>query len=373
MPYHGPDMLAFLKKEFLPLAALGLALASMAFVPPDAGYLSYVDWGTIGLLACLMAVVAGFTRAGLFDVLSVALLDHSTRIRRITLLLVCACFFGSMLVTNDVVLLAFVPLTIALFQLSDPRRLVTVVVLETLAANLGSMVTPIGNPQNLYLYSHYRMDLPAFLAATLPYGAASLAGLLLAVAFTKDGFLDVEFRQKPRIRDRRALVLHVFLFVACVLAVLRVIPMPVCLALVGVAVLALDRGVFRTLDYGLLVTFGAFFVFVGNLARVDAVRTAVSSLVGGRELLAGVLVSQAISNVPAAILLSGFTDQARRLLLGVDLGGLGTLVASLASLISFRIYLKSEGARPVRFLLVFTAWNAAFLAGLLLLAALLRE
>jgi Na+/H+ antiporter NhaD/arsenite permease-like protein len=146
-----------------------------------------------------------------------------------------------------------------------------------LAANLGSMTTPIGNPQNLFLYSDFRMDLPDFLGTTLPYSAASLAGLLLSVAFARDGFLDVEYRTKPRIRDRRALVLHAFLLVACVLAVLRVVPLPVCLALVGVGVLAFNRGALRTLDYGLLVTFVAFFVFVGNLARVDAVRSAVSA------------------------------------------------------------------------------------------------
>lgn len=363
----------FLAREALPAGAIVLAAASMALVPPDAAYLSYFDFRVLALLFCLMAVVAGSARAGLFDALSAALLDRSASRRRVEALLVGACYLASMLVTNDVALLAFVPLTLGVLQFASPARLAFVVSLEAVAANLGSMLTPVGNPQNLYLYTYYGMDLGPFLAALAPYSALALGLLGLAVLAGRDAFLEVDARPRPALAHRGRLLLHAVLFAVCLLAVLRLVPVRACFAAVLAGLLAFDRRALLGVDYGLLATFAAFFVFVGNLARVPAVEAAARSLVQGRELLAGAAASQLISNVPAAILLSGFTRNARGLLLGVDLGGLGTLVASLASLIAFRLYARRPGARPLLFLGIFTAVNLAFLGALLGLAALLGD
>ena len=250
------------------------------------------------------------------------------------------------------------------------ERLLYIVVLQTLAANLGSMATPVGNPQNLYLYAQFELTAGAFFSTVLPLVLVSLAGLCIAALRVRPEGIRVNFAQPARLRERGKLALMAGLFVLCLLAVFRVLPWPALLAVVLAAMLLFDRPLFRRVDYGLLATFFCFFLFAGNLGACGPVREALTALMARRAALTAGLASQVISNVPAAVLLSGFTADWRGLLIGTNVGGLGTPIASLASLISLKIYLKSPGARPGRYLLVFTAANAVGLA-VLSLAALL--
>lgn len=365
----------FSRRQPVFCAAFLLAAASSCAVPPDAAYLAYPDYRTLGLLFCLMSIVAGFRSLGVFLVLGASLLARARTLRKLSLTLVLLSFVSSMVITNDVTLITFIPFTLLIFRrIGEGRRALTLTVLETIAANLGSMATPIGNPQNIYLTSVSRLSMEDFAWAVLPYAALSL--VLLAAAALRDG--DGQFssagllgggeKAKPLFP---ALLPYLALLFLSLLVVLRVLPWePVC-AVTAAAVLLLDRRLFRGVDWFLLLTFLCFFVFVGNIRRLPEVNALLTSLVAGRELWAGLLASQLISNVPAAVLLSGFTTDYGALLTGVNLGGLGTLVASLASLITFQFYAAVYPYKKAAFLKVFTLWNLAFLGVLSLLALLL--
>ena len=352
----------FIKKEPILCVAALAALVSCAFVPPDREYLGYVDFRTLALLYCLMLVVAGLRKAGAFSHLAHLLCVRAKTARGMGMLLVAMTFFSSMLITNDVALLTFVPFAVVLLGMTGRRQdLILVVALQTVAANLGSMLTPVGNPQNLYLYSYYGFSAGEFFGVTAPVWALSLALTLLLCLLLPRAPLSVELGEEPGVR-RRALWLYLALFAVCLLSVFRVLPWPVMLLIVAAALLLFDRRMLLDADFLLLLTFVAFFIFAGNLARLDAVDRLLRRLLSGREYLTALLASQVISNVPAALLLSGFTSNARELLLGVDVGGLGTPIASLASLISLKLYCRSRGARPGRYLLVFTLVNVLLLA-----------
>ena len=352
---------SFIRREpVLLIAALAAAL-SCFFVPPDAAYLGYIDFRTLALLYCLMTVVVGLRQAGLFAHLAHTLCLRAGSVRTMGVLLVGLCFFSSLLITNDVALLTFVPFAVVVLGMAERRdALIRIVVLQTVAANLGSMLTPVGNPQNLYLYSYFDLSPAAFFSATFPIWALSLVMILLCCLSLPRGKLKVFLGEEPGM-DARGAVLHGALFLVCLLAVLRVISWPIMLAIVLAVLLVLDRRLLLKADFMLLLTFVAFFIFAGNLARVEAVDRLLRRLMEGREYETALLSSQIISNVPAALLLSGFTDKARELLLGVNIGGLGTPIASLASLISMKLYAHSESAHPLRYLAEFTLVNMLLL------------
>lgn len=374
-----------LKNETVFCVSLLLAVLSAFFVRPDGVYLTYPDWRTIALLFCLMILVAGLRSKGVFTLMGHALLRRAGSLRALSAIMVLLCFFSSMIITNDVTLLTFVPFTMLVFRMTGhENRIVKLVVLETIGANLGSMATPIGNPQNLYLYSISDLTAGGFAGAVLPYAGLSLLLLLAAVLAGKDEpLMEVEMEKKTekhpekteKESGRRKLVMEILPFLVllllCLLVVFRVLPYIPVLLCVAVAVAVLNRRLYLEVDYFLLFTFLFFFIFVGNLKRIPLVSEALISAVKGRELLTGVLASQVMSNVPAAILLSGFTDRIQPLLTGVNLGGLGTLIASLASLISYKIVTREYPRSRGRFLKVFTFWNILFLALLLLEALLL--
>ncbi len=362
------------KQETVFCIALALALASMILVPPSAAYWGYIDFSTLGLLFCLMAVVSGFRRLGLFDWLARRLLTRVGNFRLLGGVLVLLCFFSSMLITNDVALLTFAPLSITLLQITGKQRyLIGILVLQTVAANLGSMLTPVGNPQNLYLFQLSGMGLAGFIRLLLPYAALSL-GLLLISCFWLPAETGVALPPEPfslwtQQGWRARLLLHLSLFFLSLLAVVQLFPWWLLLAVVSAACLLWDRPVFKQVDISLLLTFVFFFIFIGNISAIPAVKTFLQSFVTGKEMAVAVLSSQLISNVPAAVLLSGFTQNYPSLLIGVDIGGLGTLIASMASLISYRFYTKTENCRVGRYLLIFTGVNVAFLLPNLLLYA----
>lgn len=362
--------IAFVKREAVLCIAVLLALVSMFFVPPDAEYAGYIDLRTLGILFCLMTVVAGLKGLGVFSVLAQKLLKRVRTVRGLVIALVLMCFFFSMVITNDVALITFVPFTFELLRLAGEQAerewLVSAVAMQTAAANLGSMLTPLGNPQNLYLYGRAGMTAGELVALMLPYSALSLAMIMLWIALRRGGgSISVRFEEKREIAGKKRLVMYIALFAVCLLAVLRVIWWQAAAAVVLVCVLAADRGVLRGVDWGLLATFVGFFVFVGNMGRIPALRQLLESVVAGNEVLTAAASSQIISNVPAALLLSGFTQDMRGLIIGTDLGGLGTLIASMASLISYKQLCAQRPQEKGRYMLCFTVSNVVMLAALL--------
>ena len=361
----------FLKREAVLCIAFLAAVISCFFVPPDGAYLKYIDLRTLALLYCLMVVVAGLRKAGSFTALAHFLCDRAGNLRLMSAVLVALCFFSSMLITNDVALLTFVPFAVVVLGMAKrEKELVWVVVLQAVAANLGSMLTPVGNPQNLYLYSRYGMSGGEFFSATAPVWCLSLLLVLGCCLLMKKEPVRVFLGEKP-ILLRKLLLFYSALFLLCLLVVFRLIRWPVMLALVMLLVGIFDRRTLLKADFLLLLTFVCFFIFAGNLARIDAVDRLLRHILTGRELFVGVLCSQVISNVPAALLLSGFTENARALLLGVNIGGLGTPVASLASLIALKLYSHAEGAKTGAFLWRFSLVNFLLLAVLLAFAYVL--
>ncbi len=352
---------SFIRREPVLLIASLAAVVSCIFVPPDAAYLGYFDLRTLALLYALMTVVAGLGKAGLFAHLAHRLCQRASSLRAMSLLLVLLCFFSSMLITNDVALLTFVPFAVVVLGMADRKKeLIHIVVLQTVAANLGSMLTPVGNPQNLFLYSHYDYSLGGFLRVTFPVWALSLLLVALACLLFGRGRVTVFLGVEPGLY-RRAMLLYLALFVLSLLVVLHLLPWWLMLAILVAVLLAFDRGMLLKADFMLLLTFLAFFVFAGNLARIEAVSAWLRRMLDGREYLVSLLTSQVISNVPAALLLSGFTEQGGRLLLGVNVGGLGTPIASLASLISMKLYSHSDHAHTGRYLLEFCGVNLLLL------------
>lgn len=384
----------FIKKEIVLVISMVLAVLSMLFVPPDAEYLGYIDFRTLAILFCMMTIVAGLRKLGLFELLAGRLLGAVHGMPMISMILVGLCFFLSMLITNDVALITFVPFTIVtLKQMGEDmenKHLVRIVVMQTIAANLGSMLTPIGNPQNLYLFGKSNMSFPEFFGLMLPY---SLVALLLLVCWIWIPVLIEKMRSSRQnggcqsnpagrgevspetVSGIRApawrLLMYLLLFVLSLLGVARILPVAVVFLIVlGFAVVA-DRGVVRAVDYSLLGTFVALFIFIGNLGRQQAFSDFLHYMIDGREVFTAIAASQVMSNVPAAILLSGFTDNTRALIVGTNLGGLGTLIASMASLISFKYIVREDGELKGHFFRLFTVANIAFLAVLAVMSVLL--
>lgn len=384
----------FFKKENVCCIAFLLAVVSMFFIPPSVNYFSYIDFRVLALLFSLMAVVRGFSSIGVFTRLGTLLLTHVHSLRMLSALFIFLCFFFSMLITNDVALITFVPFTILVLSMAEQKKfLIPVIVLETIAANLGSMLTPLGNPQNLYLYTISGLSLWDFIRIMLPYSFVSAILLLIFILFLPKDTVSTATAAntanstntvtasntsnviceavKARKNSRILFAFYLILFLLCLLTVLHILPYQILFFLVLTGFLLLDYRVLKDVDYFLLLTFLCFFIFIGNMKQISLVHELISKLLVHHEVLMGIGASQIISNVPAAILLSGFTDDYSALLIGVNLGGLGTLIASLASLISFKFYTHSNGSDTRRFLGIFTLYNVIFLGVLFVLSLIL--
>lgn len=347
-----------------------LALISAIAVPPDSAYLSYIDFHTLGLLFCLMAVMAGANRLGVFRQAADRLLTKVKNSHQLELILVFLCFISSMLITNDVALITFVPFAIQVLEMSDRREsIVLVVVLQTIAANLGSMFTPIGNPQNLYLYSKSGMGVGEFLILMLPY--TILAAVLLFVTIVlrkKQPLHTLQIASEVSFKKYRKQVIYAVLFVQCLLCVAQILPAWFVTIVTVFVVFFTDRDTLKVIDYSLLLTFAGFFIFIGNMGRIPAFCDFLKGIISGNEILTAVASSQVISNVPAALLLSGFTQKWEALIVGTNIGGLGTLIASMASLISYRLIVASGPGRKGKYILYFTIANILFLMVFILAA-----
>ncbi len=357
-------VIKFLKKETVFSIAIIMAVVSAFFVPPSAKYIDYLDFKVLTLLFNLMLIVAGIKEQWIFRRIAEKLTLNAKSSKPLELILVLLPFFSSMVITNDVALITFVPFALALLNgVGLQKRIIRTLVLQTIAANLGSMLTPIGNPQNLYLYTKSGMSMGDFFLLMLPLSLVALAALIIVVLVGKKEEIKLSFDKPNYEIDKKKLIILAVLFVICLGTVFRLSfdPWYISFGIVLVVGLVFFRNLFKEVDYFLLGTFIGFFIFIGNMQQIPAVTRVIENLLSGQEMVVSFGMSQVISNVPAAMLLSGFTDNTKALLMGVNIGGLGTLIASLASLISYKFYAVTENSKKGKYLLIFTAWNVLFI------------
>ena len=351
----------FIKNDIVLILSFIMAVISAIFVTPNKGYFEYIDFRTLGLLFCLMAVMAGLNSMGIFKFIAEKMLSKVKSISGLSLILGLLCFFSSMIITNDVALITFVPFTITALKLSGKTdKLIWIVTIETVAANLGSMLTPIGNPQNLYLFSAFNMSMSDFLVTILPYTLLSLVLVIVSCIISGKSEINSNSTENKNIFSKLHICVYIALFMLSLITVFRVFPYIITVIATIIILLIFDRKTILKIDYSLLFTFVFLFIFIGNLGEIKPISDFLKSVVNGNEVIVGVISSQVFSNVPAALLLSKFTENARDLLIGVNLGGLGTLIASMASLISFK-FIAKEKVSTGKYILTFTVMNIVFL------------
>ncbi|KAG4095423.1 hypothetical protein H8356DRAFT_1354527 [Neocallimastix lanati (nom. inval.)] len=342
-----------------------IAIISSFFVLPDRKYIDYIDWRSLGILWALMVVVQGFKKNSVFERIGQFMLKRVTYGWQLAAVLIFMCFFGSMLITNDVALITFVPFAIMILKSSCREDLmIPVIVYQTVAANMGSMLTPIGNPQNLYLYGVTGMSIGDFLLTMLPLSSLTLVLLALCIFTlpkkTKKIVMD-EYYTVTKGASSIQIIIYLLLFVLALCTVLRLIPWYIVAGVIFVVVAIMDYKIILRVDYILLLTFIGFFIFTGNIGRIAKIKEILEDLIKGREFLVSAITSQFISNVPATLLLTGFTDHYKSLLQGVNVGGLGTLIASMASLISYKAITNVYPSTKGRYFKQFTLINVVFL------------
>ena len=356
---------AFVKKNIVMCIALLAAVVTSIIVPIDAQYIGYFDFKTLTCLFCVLAVVCALKNIRFFYMLARKIVQMFKTAKISVLALVYITFIGSMLIANDMALLTFLPLGYLVLSTTGKQKYMAFTfIMQNIAANLGGMLTPFGNPQNLYLYSHFEIPTGEFMAIMAPPFVLSVALITVCcLVFVKSEPLEIEDEaiSLPIWRT----VIYLLLFALSIVIVFRFIPYVVGLIVIPIALLFLDRDALKKVDYPLLLTFVFFFVFSGNMARIGAVRDLFSTLLEKSTLVFSTLSCQVISNVPSAILLSQFTENYRDLLVGVNIGGAGTLIASLASLITFREYMKHNPGKTKSYILKFSLFNFGFLAILL--------
>ena len=361
-------MIGFLKKNAVACIAFVAALITCFIVPVDREYVDYFDFKTLTCLFCVLAVVCALKNINFFYILARKTVQLFKNARMSVLALVYITFIGSMLIANDMALLTFLPLGyFVLTATGKERYMAFTFIMQNIAANLGGMLTPFGNPQNLFLYTRFNIPNGEFMGIMAPAFALSVALITVCcVMFVKPEPLCLS-NEKAEIKPART-TLYLLLFALSIAIVFRGIPYWIGLIIIPAVLLFADRKALLMVDYGLLFTFVFFFIFAGNMARIDVIREALSSLLERNTLVFSALSCQFISNVPSAVLLSGFTENYADLLLGVNIGGVGTLIASLASLITFREYVKHNPGRAGYYIALFSAFNFAFLIILILFA-----
>ncbi len=363
-------VLAFGKKNAVALIAALCALVTSIIVPPDKEYLGYFDFKTLTCLFCVLGVVCALRNIRFFYTLAKAIIRKFKNAKLCVLALVYITFIGSMLIANDMALLTFLPLGyFVLHTTGKEKYMAFTFIMQNIAANLGGMLTPFGNPQNLYLYSKFNIpDLEFLSIMCIPFIISITLITACCLVFVKSEPLVIE--EKAASLPVARVTAYLILFTLSILIVFEVVSYYIGLAIITASLLILDRQALLQVDYGLLLTFVFFFIFSGNMARIDAVRSFFSGLLELNTLVVSAISCQFISNVPTAVLLSQFTDNYKELLLGVNIGGVGTLISSLASLITFREYSKQDPGHTIRYILKFSAFNFAFL-GILILICLL--
>ena len=357
---------AFVKKNVVMTVALAAAVITSFIVPPDKTYLGYFDLKTLTCLFCVLAVVCALKNIRFFYILAKKVVQLFKNARMSILALVYITFIGSMLIANDMALLTFLPLGFFVLTTTGKEKYMAFTfIMQNIAANLGGMLTPFGNPQNLYLYTKFEIPNLEFMGIMAPpFVLSVLLITLCCMIFVKPEPLQVEDEKDPLPPGRT--VIYLLLFILSIAIVFRSIPYWVGLIVIPIVLAIMDWKALKAVDYPLLFTFVFFFIFSGNMARIDVIRDFFSMLMEKSALLFSVLSCQVISNVPSAILLSQFTANYPDLLVGVNIGGTGTLIASLASLITFREYTRNNPGRTGFYVKMFSAFNFSFLAILIL-------
>lgn len=351
----------FAKKNAVMLIAFAAALITSLFVPVDKEYIGYFDFKTLSCLFCVLAVVCALKDINFFFVIARKIVHFFKTARMSILALVYITFIGSMLIANDMALLTFLPLGfLVLSSTGKQKYMAFTFIMQNIAANLGGMLTPFGNPQNLYLYTKFNIPNGEFMGIMAPPFILSVVLITLCcIIFVKNEPLMIS-DEKIELNGKRT-ALYLALFALAIAIVFRGIPYWIGLIIIPAVLFFADRHALESVDYPLLFTFVFFFIFAGNMARIDAVRNFFSALLSKNTLLFSALSCQCISNVPSAILLSQFTGNYAELLIGVNVGGVGTLIASLASLITFREYVKHDPRSTRRYIAEFSAFNFGFL------------
>ncbi len=357
----------YIKKNLVTVIAFFAAVTTMFCVPIDEKYLTYFDWKTLTCLFCTLAVVCALKNIRFFYLLAHKTVRLFKTARMTVIALTYITFIGSMFLANDMALLTFLPLGfIVLTSTGKEKYMAFTFIMQNIAANLGGMLTPFGNPQNLYLYTKFNIPTLEFMSImAIPFIISIALITLCCFVFVKAEPLQINEEEAPL--DYKRTIFYLFLFALSIIIVFRVIPYWIGLIVIPVSLLIFDRKALKMVDYPLLLTFFFFFIFSGNLARIDAVKELMSFLLEKNTLLFSVLSCQFISNVPSAILLSQFTENYSDLLIGVNIGGVGTLISSLASLITFREYMKHNPQKAGYYMGWFSAFNFSFLAILLFL------
>ena len=363
---------AFAKKEVVLSIATLCTIVTIFFVPFDKEYLDYFEFKTLIALFCMLAVVAGLKNTNVFELISNKLIGLFKTRRAVIYALVYGTFLFDMIVANDMSLITFLPLTyLVLHSTNNDKYLAFTFIMQTIAANMGGMITPYGNPQNLYLYSFYNIPTLEFFGILLIQSITVALLLFIGCLFIKNDKLEMKNNASFEI-DKKRLAVYAVLFVFVILSIFRVVPHVITLALVIVAVLVTDIKRFKEVDYALLATFCVFFIFSGNIARITIIKDFIAGIVKENTLIAGIVSCQFISNVPTAIFLSKFTDQYRDLLVSVNIGSLGIIISSLASLITLKEFLKHQPKGFKKYMGMFTMINTAFLAILIVVTLIVN-
>lgn len=363
---------AWIKHNLFLVISISLAGATSLIVRPDEQYYAYFDYKTLTCLFCFLAVICALKNISFFEIVSHKAVAYFSNTRTVVMALVFLTLIGSMLITNDMALIVFLPLSYFILDSADQKQhLAFTFIMQTLAANLGGMLTPFGNPQNLYLYSYFMIGNMEFMKIMFfPFLLSVLLIIICCLSIPKTPIVVADHYDQPL--DKPRTTLYVLLFIFSVAIIFRYVPYIYGLLAITVVLWAADKKALQDVDYGLLLTFGAFFVFSGNVARMPMINSLFSTILDRSTLLTGVILSQFISNVPAAVLLSKFTTNYQELLIAVNIGGVGTMIASLASLITFREYGKHKPAGQWGFIKLFSISNFSFLALLTTFCLLFR-
>lgn len=365
-------IIQFIKKNIVLVIAILAAVVTSIIVPPDSEYLNYFDFKTLACLFCVLAVVCAFKNINFFYIIALNIVRVFRSLRMSILVLVYITFIGSMLIANDMALLTFLPLGYYILVTAEKQEYMAFVfIMQNIAANLGGMLTPFGNPQNLYLYSFFNISNNEFIQIMFPPFIISIALITVCCLFVKNEPLLIKEQVYTPLNPKRT-VAYSILFALAIAIVFRGIPYYWGLVVIFILLLILDRKALKMVDYPLLLTFVCFFIFAGNMARMDVIRDLFSYLLSQNTLLFSICSCQVISNVPSAILLSQFTDNYADLLVGVNIGGTGTLIASLASLITFREYTKNNPKKTGYYIGLFSVFNFGFLIILTVAMLLLK-
>lgn len=351
---------SIIKKNAVLVVAVIAAIVSSVIIPLDKEYVGYFDYKTLTCLFCSLAVVCALKNIDFFYILARKIVSRFHTTRKCILALVYTTFIGSMLIANDMALITFLPLGYFVLTSTGKEKLMAYVfILQNIAANLGGMLTPFGNPQNLYIYTKYRIANMEFMGIMFPPFILSIAIITICCLCIRSE--ELTLKGERVVLDKKRTALYIVLFILAIAIVFRTIPYYVGLIVIPAALIIVDRKALKMVDYGLLFTFVSFFIFAGNMARIDAVRGFFEQMLDNSTLLTSVVSCQFISNVPSAILLSQFTSNYKELLLGVNIGGVGTLIASLASLITFREYTKHNSGKAWSYIKLFSLMNFGFL------------